>query len=88
MRTKSDNESIRSLAQLNGGELPAHAFPGGYPMFYIDTDNNVLCPTCANKALKDPEDYGLVYAYSINYEDGHLHCDTCSGIIEAAYDEI
>jgi hypothetical protein len=31
------------------GNLPAFAWPGGYPIFYLCADNGILCPQCANK---------------------------------------
>ena len=29
------------------GALPAYAWPGGYPFYYLDANNDVLCPACA-----------------------------------------
>lgn len=34
---------IEDLRDENG-KLPAYAWPGGYPIFYIASDNGVLCP--------------------------------------------
>lgn len=66
------------------GQLPASA-DGGYPLFYLDSENSVLCASCATASLADDElpqfrpiDYG------INYE-GELFCAQCSAIIPAAY---
>lgn len=33
----------------NDGTYPSYAWPGGYPIYYVDNDNNVLCPTCASR---------------------------------------
>lgn len=30
------------------GKVPTYAFPGGYPMYYLMADNEILCPDCAN----------------------------------------
>ena len=30
------------------GKFPTFAFPGGYPIYYLAADNEVLCPDCAN----------------------------------------
>lgn len=32
-----------------GEELPAYAWPGGYPISYLDAENNELCADCANR---------------------------------------
>lgn len=65
------------------GELPAFAWPGGYPLFYLDNEDNVLCPHCANKPgyNSDP------VAYDISWEDPNLICDDCGKRIESAYAE-
>jgi hypothetical protein len=31
--------------------LPAYAWPGGYDLAYITSDNAILCADCANKEL-------------------------------------
>lgn len=40
--------SLRDL-RLENGEYPSYAWPGGYPMFYLDHCDNVLCPACVNR---------------------------------------
>ena len=67
----------------NNGQLPSFTLLGGYPLLYLDAQNNVLCPDCANDADCDPpaSDYG------INWEDPFLTCDQCSQRIESAYAE-
>lgn len=63
------------------GTLPHTAWPGGYPMYYVDDKNCVLCPDCANK-----DGYGFeIVAYDINWEDENLYCDDCNEKIESAY---
>jgi hypothetical protein len=34
--------------RMENGNLPAYAWPGGYPIYYVAADNGVLCPVCAN----------------------------------------
>ncbi len=72
--------------------LPAWAWPGGYPMYYVCKDGGTLCPTCANKeidliaaALHDEHDkqWGLA-GLDVNYEDESLYCDHCSKQLESA----
>jgi len=43
---RPDIDDIRT----ENGTLPAFAWPGGYPMYYVTTDGCVLCPSCANEA--------------------------------------
>lgn len=70
-------------------EMDYYAWPGGYPLYYITKDCEVLCPKCVNENLElltdedDPQWY--VIGYEINYEDNSLSCDHCSERIERAY---
>ena len=33
----------------DNGTLPAYAWPGGYPIYYVLADGETLCPACANR---------------------------------------
>jgi hypothetical protein len=80
------------------GKLPAYAWPGGYPVFYICADNGVLCPNCANtepqvleadrhaECCRAFEQWRIV-AGDVNWEDNCLTCDHCNQRIESAYAE-
>lgn len=63
------------------GELPAIAFPGAYPLYYI-TGSKVLCSDCAVKQVED------VIAHEIHWEGAPLICDDCNVQIESAYGEL
>ena len=78
------NEKLQKLTDENKGKLPSFAWPGGYPIFYLDNQNNVLCPECANK---HNEYSGTIIAHDINWEDNNLYCNDCSKRIESAYNE-
>jgi hypothetical protein len=79
------NLFLRKLAQAQpDGKLPAFAFPGGYPLYYVDAENNVLCPDCANE---NDEFSAQLVNWDINYEDAYFFCDHCSKQIESAYGE-
>lgn len=69
------------------GELPSWAWPGGYPIYYLDGEDSVLCPKCANKSHTDKEEFQKFKpkVAGINYEDPALYCDQCSERIESAY---
>ena len=59
-------------------QKPAFAFPGGYPMYYLDLTNSTLCAPCAS------EEEGETFS-GINWEDDHMYCDECNTHIESAY---
>lgn len=69
------------------GNLIEHSSAGGYPILYIDTWGDVICPKCANK-YKNCEDwenrpvYGEVY-----FEGPRLECSQCNRVIEPAYED-
>jgi hypothetical protein len=79
------------------GTLPAYAWPGGYPLYYLCGDNGILCPECANKesAVREGDehpdypdyDQWRIVAADVNWEDSSLTCDNCSKGIESAYAE-
>lgn len=75
---------MRDLPRDSDGELSAYAWPGGYPIFYIDRESNVLCVECARR---DVDDSQAVTDADINWEDPSLYCADCSARIESAYAE-
>ena len=74
-----------SSVGLVAGCLPAYAWPGGYPLFYLDGENSVLCPTCADQSRHDMVESFRPVAVDVNWEDEDMHCDQCSRPIECAY---
>jgi len=76
--------TANNLQRNDDGTLPAYAWPGGYPLFYLDKENNVLCPDCANRDVDQSQE---VIAADVNWEDDALYCDDCSRRIESAYNE-
>ena len=66
------------------GQLPSYAWPGGYPIFYIDKQNNCLCPDCANRDIDQSQE---VIASDINWENDCLYCDDCGNKIQSSYGE-
>ena len=88
---REDILSIKSVRADGNGTLPAYAWPGGYPLFYVCEDGGILCAgdECANgKEAKDadPDDgQWLIVASDIHWEGDPLTCDHCGGSIESAY---
>lgn len=82
MTLTNANQQILSMAAENDGVLPTFAWPGGYPIVYLDKANNTLCPACANKNDEFSEP---LTAFYLNYEDNDCFCDHCGDQIESAY---
>ena len=77
---------MTTLPRNDNGQLDAFAWPGGYPLFYLDRENSVLCVDCARKSdTADEIDGFKPVAVDVNWEDDSLFCDNCSKQIEAAY---
>jgi hypothetical protein len=68
------------------GTFPAYAWPGGYPIIYVDGHSEVLCAKCATKEA-DKEDAGkdAPVAADIHYEGPSELCAVCNADIESAY---
>lgn len=70
------------------GKLIQFAFPGGYPVGYLDQDDSVLCPECAEAARGNGFDWdGPVHGFvcheggaGIN-EEWTIYCGECSKAI-------
>ena len=64
------------------GSLPAHSFPGSYPLIYLKGNNDILCSSCATKEVEE-----IVY-HDIYWEGASIHCEECNAEIESAYGEV
>lgn len=73
------------LPRDNDGKLSAYAWPGGYPLYYLDSEMSVLCVACARQFEYFEHMPYRPVAYEINWEDGDVYCDECSKRIERAY---
>jgi hypothetical protein len=72
-------------AMLHEGGLPSWAWPGGYPILYIDHDGETICPKCAND--DDWSDKAIV-GYFVHYEGEPEICANCNAQIESAYGQV
>lgn len=84
--------TIDDLREDNNGKLPAYAWPGGYPLFYLFADGGLCCPDCANgrngseAQTDDPDDKQWhIVACDVHWEGEPIICDHCNGEIESAY---
>jgi len=68
------------------GKLPAFAWPGGYPILYLDGSDEVLCAACATRLADDPEEFEKYkpYAFMIHEEGPTVYCENCNAPIESA----
>ncbi len=71
------------LPRNEDGSLPSFAWPGGYPLYYLTRQGNVVCPDCANDPDVSEDD--APEACDANWEDPDLYCDGCGERIESAY---
>lgn len=78
------------------GKLPAYAWPGGYQMFYLMSDGEVMCPDCANgengshARTEDgpddaPHDGWKIVAGDIHWEGPPEICCHCNAEIPSSY---
>lgn len=73
--------------EVNRKPLDSFAWPGGYPLFYLDGHNSILCPECANESCNDDIPAFRPCAYAVHWEGEPLICDNCNAEIESAYGE-
>lgn len=76
-------KDLRDLADANDDTLPGFAWPGGYPMYYLDKDNGKLCAKCASRP--DIDQGQLPIAYGVHYEGESIWCEDCNAEIPSAY---
>lgn len=71
-------------------EVPSHTEHGGYPLFYVTKESDVICPSCVNASLsvyRDKDDPNYIEVVDVNWEDGNLYCDDCGNHVVSAYAE-
>ena len=75
----------------NATSVPEFTEIGMYPLYYITSDNGLLCPDCVNSNLNlcrdKSNDQWFVVAQEVNWES-RLYCDACSKDILSAYDVV
>jgi len=75
-----------TLPKLADGRLESYAWPGGYPIYYLDGESSVLCPGCAQHSLEDSIPHFQPQAFGVLYEAESLLCDQCSKEINDRFD--
>jgi hypothetical protein len=72
--------------RIPGGALDAYAWPGGYPIIYLDSNGETLCAKCAEADRDDP-DTKPMQGRGIHWEGAPEHCAECGEEIPSAYGE-
>jgi len=89
--------TLRELeAIVPNGTADSYAWPGGYPIYYVCNDGEVLCPSCVTKEYVQIKESTLTGSHDgwelagrdINWEDPDLYCAHCNKRIESAYAEV
>jgi uncharacterized Zn finger protein (UPF0148 family) len=87
--------AFTEMIRNDNGDFSAHAWPGGYPLFYLMADGETMCAKCINKEVKlvvdatvngDDKQWEIVGS-DVNWEDPALFCAHCNQRIESAYAE-
>ncbi len=67
------------------GNLPAYAWPGGYPIaYYSDDCHTTFCAKCAT--VERSKGYQInPLDWDVYWEGPPMECDECGAIIESAY---
>ena len=85
---------MKTLQQAREAARNTYAWPGGYPLYLLCADGEVLCPDCAKKewkqvayATKHPgtDKQWEIAAVDVNWEDESMRCAHCDKHIESAY---
>lgn len=85
--------SITKVARDDEDQLPAFAWPGGYPLTYFTTDGEVLCASCATVELDElcegdtprDETLGLLAWWQVHWEGPDETCANCYRSLPSAY---
>lgn len=91
--------TIETIERCADGTMPAHAWPGGYPLVYVLADGATLCPVCANGGNRsdaftadsrpplvphDADAQWCIVGADVHWEGPPMSCDHCNAEIESA----
>ena len=76
-------DTQNTLLRDADGRLVSYAWPSGYPVLYLDSDNCTLCPDCATLADEDIRTRPV--SAFIHYEGPDAICENCNEAIPSAY---
>jgi hypothetical protein len=75
---------------MSNDQLRSFSEWGAYPIFYVNSHNDVICPKCANEECisyigNDTIAVDEDLVGEVNWEDPTLYCDFCGADIPSAY---
>ena len=79
--TSNTSDVVKSLVSEDGS-LSSFTMVGGYPIYYLDNLDQVLCPECATYSLACGE---FIRHAEVNWESD-ITCDGCEEELERAYE--
>ena len=93
MSTKALRQQLTEIREradylnLEDRSLPTFAWPGGYPIFYLDAGGEILCADCATIMLDDEtiDERNLPIDSDVHWEGPSEYCAECRKEIESAY---
>ena len=88
---------MKLIDQARKAAREKYAWPGGYPLYLLCADGEVLCPDCARrewklvaKATRHPgtDKQWEIVAVDVNWEDPDMCCDHCNNNLDSAYGDL
>lgn len=73
-----------NLPTMLDGRLYKYSSVGSYPLFYLDSNDTVLCRDCAEQSLDSDFKEDRPIFCGVNWEEQSLYCG-CGEWIESAY---
>ena len=78
---------LKTVQVMGDGRARTFTKIGGYPIFYLTHDEEVICPICALSEIVEFEQTDTFDGPYGNFEDPALYCFQCSTRIASAYNE-
>jgi hypothetical protein len=98
MNREQENTSREVLNHVKNAIRKPFSFPGGYPVYTVLSDGELLCPDCAREnfrqvvaSTKEAEKDGFSDSWAASGAqvlwEGSEYCSHCSRLLESAYGE-
>ena len=80
--------SESTLPTNSDGKLSSYSWPGGHLIYYLDSENSILCPKCAEIERNNEVKQHRPIVSDIHWEGEPLVCGECNDEIKSVYGEI
>ena len=74
-----------NVLRNDDGSLPSYTPLGGYPLLYLDDEDETLCAKCATIDLERDTTDDLSYSPMVHFEGSPVFCAECNEEIHSAY---